>query len=136
MSARNLKPRLDDGSLRSGNEEWAVIDIETTQDDGTTVCRPSGDLDAETVVSFREQLTELANGQLVVVDLSDVPFMDSTGLGALIGGIRRIRESGGEVGVVCDRRAVQRLLHTTGFDRMVTVTATVAEAVASLNTPK
>ncbi len=133
MSARNLKPRPGGGSLRSGNETWVVIDIETTQDDGITVCRPSGDLDAETVVLFREQLAELATGQLVVVDLCDVPFMDSTGLGALIGGIRRIREAGGEVGVVCDRPAVQRLLHTTGFDRMVTVTATVAEALVSLN---
>jgi len=134
-AARNLKNHLGGRWLRWGNEEWVVFDIETTQTDGATVCRPTGDLDAETVVGFRERLTELATGTPVVVDLCGVPFMDSTGLGALIGGIRKIREAGGEAAVVCDRPAVQRLLHTTGFDRMVTVTATLAEALATLAQP-
>ena len=48
--------------------------------------------------------------------------MDSAGLGALIGGIRRAREAGGEVAVACSRPTLTRLLHTTGFDRIVPVT--------------
>ena len=71
----------------------------------------------------------------VIIDLSGVPFMDSAGLGALIGGIRKIREAEGEVVVVCDRPAVLRLLHTTRFDRMVTVVALVDDAHAELATP-
>jgi anti-sigma B factor antagonist len=58
--------------------------------------------------------------------------VDSAGLGALIGGIRRAREAGGDVAVCCNRPTLVRLLHTTGFDRIVTVTDTVAEAAASL----
>ena len=53
----------------------------------------------------------------------------------LIGGIRKIREAEGEVVVVCDRPAVLRLLHTTRFDRMVTVVALVDDAHAELATP-
>ena len=45
--------------------------------------------------------------------------MDSAGLGALIGGIRRAREAGGDVAVACSRPTLTRLLHTTGFDRIV-----------------
>jgi anti-sigma B factor antagonist len=67
--------------------------------------------------------------------MSEVPFVDSAGLGALIGGIRRTREAGGEVAVCCNRPTLVRLLHTTGFDRIVTVAETIEEAAAALNEP-
>jgi anti-sigma B factor antagonist len=97
-----------------------------------TVCRPVGELDAFTVGGFRDQLTELRSSPALLIDLSDVPFMDSAGLGALIGGIRRVRDAGGNVGVVCSRPAVLRLLRTTGFDRIVDVWPDTAEALAGL----
>ena len=108
-----------------------MLEIEVSEVEGCTVCRPIGELDAYTVGEFREQLTSLAQSNRLVIDLCAVPFMDSTGLGALIGGIRRIRDAGGSVEVVCDRPAVLRLLHTTGFDRIVGVSATVDEALAA-----
>ena len=58
--------------------------------------------------------------------------MDSAGLGALIGGIRRTREGGGNVAVACSRQSLTRLLHTTGFDRIVPVEESVDEAAAKL----
>lgn len=108
-----------------------MLEIAVSEVEGCTVCRPSGELDAYTVGEFREQLTALSQANRLVIDLCEVPFMDSTGLGALIGGIRRIRDAGGSVEVVCDRPAVLRLLHTTGFDRIVGVSATVDEAMAA-----
>ncbi|MBV8692858.1 MAG: STAS domain-containing protein, partial [Actinobacteria bacterium] len=57
---------------------------------------------------------------------------DSAGLGALIGGIRRARELGGDVAVSCSRPTLTRLLRTTGFDRIVTVAETLEEAAAAL----
>ena len=81
---------------------------------------------------FRESLGELASEPKLLIDMSEVPFVDSAGLGALIGGIRRAREAGGDVAVCCNRPTLVRLLHTTGFDRIVTVTDTVAEAAESL----
>jgi len=110
-----------------------VLEIEV-QDEGTyTLCRPVGELDAYTVGQFREALTGLATESRVVIDLSAVPFMDSAGLGALIGGIRRTRENNGEVSVACSRPTLTRLLHTTGFDRIVPVVDDVDAAIAALD---
>ncbi len=100
-----------------------------------TLCRPVGELDAYTVAQFREALAELAAATRLLIDLSEVPFMDSAGLGALIGGIRRAREAEGEVSVACSRPTLTRLLHTTGFDRIVPVTETVDAAAQALVSP-
>lgn len=102
--------------------------------DGFSICRPAGELDAFTVAQFRQVLAELASAKKLVIDLSGVPFIDSAGLGALIGGIRRTRELGGDVAVACDRPTLVRLLKTTGFDRIVNVTDTVEQAKSALRT--
>ena len=109
-----------------------MLQIELDDGDGYTVCRPVGELDAYTVGQFREALGQLASKPKLLIDMSEVPFVDSAGLGALIGGIRRAREAGGDVAVCCNRPTLVRLLHTTGFDRIVTVTDTLAEAARSL----
>lgn len=109
-----------------------MLEIQTDDRGDHALCRPVGELDAYTVSAFRDALSDLATRPRVVIDLSDVPFMDSAGLGALIGGIRRTRENGGEVAVACSRPTLTRLLHTTGFDRIVPVTETVDEAVAAV----
>lgn len=109
-----------------------MLEIHIEETENYTLCRPSGELDAYTVGSFREALSKLAGERHVLIDLSDVPFMDSAGLGALIGGIRRAREADGAVAVACSRPALTRLLHTTGFDRIVPVTESVADAEVAL----
>lgn len=101
--------------------------------EGYTICRPVGELDAFTVSQFRQALAEMASSKRLLIDMSGVPFVDSAGLGALIGGIRRARELGGDVAVSCNRPTLVRLLRTTGFDRIVTVTETVDEAIAALD---
>lgn len=107
------------------------IELEVLPD--VTLCRPVGEIDASTVPMFREQLLEVSQKGNVVIDLSEVPFMDSAGLGALIGGIRRTREAGGDVAVACARATLVRLLKTTGFDQIVSVTADVESARSTLN---
>jgi anti-sigma B factor antagonist len=99
---------------------------------GCLICRPVGDLESFTVSQFREALAEMADGSCLVIDLSGVPFIDSAGLGAVIGGIRRTRERGGRVAVACSRPTLVRLLRNTGFDRIVTVAGTVEAAEESL----
>ena len=106
--------------------------VEVEEHEGYTILRPRGDIDAYSVGQFREALSGLAETPRLLIDLSPVPFMDSAGLGALIGGIRRIRGHEGEIVVVCANVALTRLLHTTGFDRIVPVTETLEEGVATL----
>ena len=107
-----------------------MLEINLEKGDTYTSCQPVGELDAYTVGQFREVLTTLADEPRLLIDLSEVPFMDSAGLGALIGGIRRAREADGEVVVSCSRPNLIRLLHTTGFDRIVPVTESIEDAEA------
>jgi anti-sigma B factor antagonist len=109
-----------------------VLEIHVEASDAYTLCRPEGELDAYTVNEFREALGTLSSSPRLLIDLSSVPFMDSAGLGALIGGIRRAREAGGDVAVACSRPTLTRLLHTTGFDRIVPVTETLEGAASVL----
>jgi anti-sigma B factor antagonist len=110
-----------------------VLEIDVEEAEGHTVCRPKGEVDAYTVGQFRESLGELAETTRLIIDLSEVPFMDSAGLGALIGGIRKVRDNDGDVAVACDRPTLTRLLHTTGFDRIVPVSESIPDAIAALD---
>lgn len=109
-----------------------MLEIHVEDNEDYVLCRPVGELDAYTVGQFRDALAELSGARRLLIDLSEVPFMDSAGLGALIGGIRRTREADGEVSVACSRPTLTRLLHTTGFDRIVPVVDTVDDAAAAL----
>lgn len=106
------------------------IDIEVSDQDRFKVLRPEGDLDVYTVGSLRDALgsiVELDNPQ-VVVDLDSVPFMDSSGLGALMGGVRRLREAGGDLAISCTREQHLKLFTITGFGEGVSIAPTVEEA--------
>lgn len=105
-----------------------------TDDDypGCRVLCPVGELDAFTVTQFRAAIAEVASPGQLVIDLSAVPFVDSAGLGALIGGIRRTRELGGQVAIACSRTTLHRLFRTTGIDHIVPVASSVAAAAEIL----
>ena len=109
------------------------INVESSDEgDGYHLCGLTGEVDAYTVSEFREALAGIEDVRWLIIDLSEVPFMDSAGLGALIGGIRRVREADGDVAVISTTASLNRLLHTTGFDRIVTVTESLEEALVAL----
>lgn len=112
-----------------------MLEIESERNNaaGFVVLRPRGDIDAYSVAQFREALTGSVDAGRVIVDLCNVLFMDSAGLGALIGGVRRIREVNGSVAVYCNRKPLVRLLHTTGFNRIIPVEETLPAAVSALD---
>jgi anti-sigma B factor antagonist len=68
---------------------------------------------------------------VVVADLSGVPFIDSSGLGVLIGALRRAREAGGELRVVSGDDAVVKILRITGLDRVLPLFSSLDEAVGA-----
>lgn len=108
------------------------FEVDSEEFETHSVLRPRGDIDAYSVGQFREALSGLAETERLLIDLSEVPFMDSAGLGALIGGIRRNRDNEGEIVVVCAAPSLTRLLHTTGFDRIVPVEETLEGGVEIL----
>ena len=106
------------------------IEIDVTTEGDFKVIRPSGDLDVYTVGSLRDAIGTLIEeeGAKVVVDLDGVPFMDSSGLGALMGGVRRLREAGGDLAISCTREQHLKLFSITGFGEGVSIAPTVEEA--------
>ena len=99
---------------------------------GVAIFRPHGTMEAQTASRFREEASNFLGAGSLVFDLSDVPFIDSSGLGALIGAIRRTRERGGRAVVCVPRQPVARLLEVVGLDRLVTVCDSLDDALAAL----
>jgi anti-sigma B factor antagonist len=106
------------------------VEIEIVKKDDFCVLTPNGDLDVYTVGSLRDAIGQMIEEQTtrVVVDLDGVPFMDSSGLGALMGGVRRLREAGGDLAIACTREQHLKLFAITGFGEGVSIAPTVEEA--------
>jgi anti-sigma B factor antagonist len=94
----------------------------------------SGEVDIAMAPRFKEDLVALVEEGVknVIVDLLAVTFIDSTALGVLIGGIRRLHPGGGRLVLVADGRPVMRALTLTGLDRVFTICSTREQAVAAL----
>lgn len=90
---------------------------------GVVVLRANGDLDAYTAPGLRLQLNDATDGggevELVVVDLQQITFIDSAGLGVLVGAHRRMRERGGRLRIVRPPPLVERAFELTGLDEVL-----------------
>ena len=97
-----------------------------------TVVAVAGEVDVATAPRLRtETLAVLSEGHdRVVLDLEAVDFLDSTGLGVLIGVLRRINAAGGRLRVVCSTPRILDLFALTGLDRVFDLRAGVADATA------
>jgi anti-sigma B factor antagonist len=80
----------------------------------------SGDVDIATAPSLREQLQRL-DARNVVVDLSGVTFIDSTGLGVLVTALKRAREAGGQLTLRSPTRSTRKVLDITGLSQLVAI---------------
>jgi anti-sigma B factor antagonist len=101
--------------------------------DGWTVVAASGEIDVATAPALRDRLVELIEGGTthLVVDLEDVAFIDSTGLGVLVGAARRARSAEGDVRLVCTNSRILKVFSATGLDEVFTIGATPDETVAA-----
>jgi anti-sigma B factor antagonist len=71
----------------------------------------------------------------IVVDLSKATFIDSTTLGVLVGGVKRLRANEGQLSLVCSDRNITKIFEITGLDRVFTIYPTRDEAVAKTSSP-
>jgi anti-sigma B factor antagonist len=110
------------------------MDHTTEEMDGVTVIRPVGDLDVTTALDLRALLGEQLTRERVriVLDLSEVPFIDSSGVGVLVTANRRSHSAGGALALAALSPGVAKVLELTRALRVLTVTDTVEEAVQRL----
>ena len=92
-----------------------------TMDSGVIVVRPDGRLNMVAAPALRKQLHDLVAGgsSRVVVDLSATEFIDSSGLGALISGLKVARQAGGDLRIAAPTRQVITVLELTNLDRVL-----------------
>lgn len=97
------------------------------------VLQVAGEIDACTAPMLREQIRELAAKGAVhlIADLGQVSFLDSTGLGALIGGLKRLREAGGSLTLVTLTPRILRLFQITGLTKVLAIHPSVPEAITA-----
>ena len=86
--------------------------------DDLTLVTLGGELDIYTVASFRQDLEvfDPASSRLVI-DLSEVTLLDSSGLGALVSLLNRARAGQGQLGLICPHRRLRRVFEITGLRR-------------------
>ena len=113
------------------------FDIKTEQlGNDSYVIALSGEVDLYTAPEFKQQLLEVIGkgGKEVVVDLSETTFIDSTTLGVLVGGVKRLRPNGGQLSLVCSDRNITKIFEITGLDRVFTIYETRDAAVSTGST--
>jgi anti-sigma B factor antagonist len=94
------------------------LDVTTQARDGVTLVVLGGELDIYTVSGFRQDLEDLdVAATPLVIDLTDVTLLDSSGLGALVSLLNRARAGDGQLGLVCPHRRLRRVFEITGLRR-------------------
>jgi anti-sigma B factor antagonist len=92
-----------------------------------------GEVDLYTSPRLREKIVELVeDGQIrIVVNLGEVGFLDSSGLGALVGALKRVNERGGRLVLACPDGSPLKVLTITGLDKVFAIHDSVDDALRS-----
>jgi anti-sigma B factor antagonist len=108
------------------------IKTETISSDAYVIAL-AGEVDLYTAPEFKQQLLEAISkgAKNVVVDLSGTTFIDSTTLGVLVGGIKRLRGQDGQLSLVCSDRNIAKIFEITGLDRVFQIYPARDEALAA-----
>jgi anti-sigma B factor antagonist len=114
------------------SQDTLSIDVTTARDGAVQLFALGGSLDIATSPSLRATLMEAADraAHQIIVDLTHLEFLDSTGLGALIGAHKRAAEHDGTVLLVAQEGQILRLLRITGLLDVFAVYPTVDAALA------
>jgi len=115
-----------------------AMTVSTRDGLGCAIVAARGDVDISTSPDLREALGRVVaeGNRAVVVDLSAVKFIDSTGLGVLVGAFTAVRNAGGRLAVVNDHSAVIKVLTITALHDVLGVQPTLEGAVAAVREPE
>ena len=101
--------------------------------DGIEVVTVEGEIGIYTAPRLRELLIELAakGSYQLIVNLDKVGFLDSTGLGVLVGGLKRVRPHDGSLDLVCPQERIVNIFRITGLTKVFGIYHSVDQAIAA-----
>jgi anti-sigma B factor antagonist len=101
--------------------------------DGHALVRIAGEIDVFTAPRLRERMADLvtAGAVHIILDMSQVEFLDSTGLGVLVGGLKRVRTRDGSLTVVIKAERLIRIFRITGLIKVFSPYSSVADAIGA-----
>src|SRR6201997_3780041 len=131
----------DQGSSEQGSRELRLrgaggfVDLKLGHynKDGIEVVDVEGEIDVYTAPRLRELLIDLVNKKnyQLVVNMEKVEFLDSTGLGVLVGGLKRVRAHDGSLDLVCTQERILKIFRITGLTKVFGTHETVDQAIAA-----
>jgi anti-sigma B factor antagonist len=109
------------------------LSLQTREVDSRTIVAVGGEIDVYTAPKLRDKITELVGEghQDLVIDMEGVDFLDSTGLGVLVGGLKRVRAHDGSLRLVCSQERILKIFRITGLTKVFPIHSSVEEAVAA-----
>lgn len=109
------------------------LSITTRTVDLFDVIEIGGEIDVYTAPRLRESIVAAveAGKHRLIIDVQKVEFLDSTGLGVLVGALKRVRADGGSLDIVCTQERILKIFEITGLDKVFGLYATVEEARAA-----
>lgn len=108
------------------------LTLATRELDGRAVVAVAGEIDVYTAPKLRDSITELvaAGSYDIIIDLEAVEFLDSTGLGVLVGGLKKVRAHNGSLELVCSQERLLKIFRITGLAKVFVIHDTIDPAVS------
>ena len=109
------------------------LTLSTREVDGTTIVAVGGEIDVYTAPKLRDRITELvADGvYTIVIDMESVEFLDSTGLGVLVGGLKKVRAHDGSLELICTQDRLLKIFRITGLAKVFVIHDSADGALAA-----
>jgi len=105
------------------NSQQTVLNVDYSRVGDYLVIELEGEVDVYTAGKLRDAIKEkVEEGEYrIAVNLSKVAFLDSTGLGVLVGGLKRVNPYEGELTIICDNEKILRIFRITGLEKIFTI---------------
>lgn len=109
------------------------LSLDTREADGRTVVVVGGEIDVYTAPKLRDKISELVGDghHALLIDMEGVDFLDSTGLGVLVGGLKKVRAHDGSMELICSQDRLLKIFRITGLAKVFTIHEDVDTALSA-----
>ena len=109
------------------------LSLQSREVDGRTIVSVGGEIDVYTAPKLRDKITELVGEghHQLVIDMENVDCLDSTGLGVLVGGLKKVRAHDWSMELICSQDRLLKIFRITGLAKVFTIHDTESAALSA-----